>query len=132
MNNDNIGDSENKMNENNMVLKENENNIQIGNYNIDLSNIFSLDKKNKGASNQSGGSLTQLTLPVGLLLLNNLYPSNDTIEDIYKKEYETEDNSVIPDTLYDKLFGLLSASNKKTYTRKINKKNKKNKTRKST
>ena len=124
------------MTSDNMVFTENTenpNNIKIGDYNIDISNILNTSNKNTNYSKQSGGSLTQLSLPVGLVLLNNLYPSNNTIEDIYKKEYENEDSEVISESLYDKLFGLLSVSKpKKIHTRKINKKSKKNKTRKST
>ena len=74
-----------------------------------------------------GGSMSDLVIPAGLLLLQQTFERGKNIEDM--KVEKLEDVKVIDDGIYEKLLQLVSVKKKRRRTRRHSKK-RKNKTRK--
>lgn len=92
------------------------------------------NKKNNNS--QNGGSLETLSVPLGLLILNQVYPdTSKTIYDVQTHNYIEEDdtntnidringvNDSINDGLYEKLLNMISISKEKRIKTKTRKKN---------
>jgi len=90
----------------------------------------------KHNNTQSGGSLEKLSVPFGLLILNQVFPdTSKTIYDVqtynYVEENNTTDNSdvmssvndSVDEGLYNKLLNMISISKEKRIKTKTRKKN---------
>lgn len=102
--------------------------------NKNITNEDFIDQKHNNT--QSGGSLETLSVPLGLLILNQVYPdTSKTIYDVQTHNYIEENdsnnnsdvingvNDSVDEGLYEKLLNMISVSKEKRIKTKTRKKN---------
>lgn len=112
-----------------MIFNKKNGQVTAGGWNINselLQNDFPLSANSQSGGGKGGGSLENLAVPAGLIILKNMIDSNtkNPIKDLL------EEPKVIGDGLFDKLLSLAARKKRSSHdTRKVRKK-RKNKTRK--